>query len=269
FLLDLRQDVYADMFDGIRDVADARQRHLVLAVGSIDGQRDAEALDNLLQSRVDVVIATGLLLEDDAVRAFNEHVPLVSVAPQIDGVDSVHSDNLAGATAATEHLISLGHRRIGAIGRHPGVSTGSVRLKGYRAALREAGLPVEPDLIMATENYSREEGRLAMLQLLSLPEPPDAVFCFNDLMAIGALRACAERGVRVPEDVAVAGFDDSLEGRYTTPSLTSVTPDMDFLVDSVLRLLTRRIQSPGTPGEQVRVPWALVLRESTLGRPAS
>jgi DNA-binding LacI/PurR family transcriptional regulator len=88
-------------------------------------------------------------------------------------------------------------------------------------------------------------------------------------MAIGALRACAERGVRVPEDVAVAGFDDSLEGRYTTPSLTSVTPDMDFLVDSVLRLLTRRIQSPGIPGEQVRVPWALVLRESTLGHPAS
>lgn len=126
---------------------------------------------------------------------------------------AVRVDSVAAARAMTEHLISLGRTRIGAIGRSRGVSTGSVRLKGFRQALREAGLPSDPELVYATETYSREAGRQAMLRLLDLPEPPDAVFCFNDLMAIGALRACSERGVRVPDDVAVAGFDDILEGR--------------------------------------------------------
>ena len=254
------------------DAAAARLGYIMLLeITRADRQAERTVLEGVQSRMIDGIIFSPLSLDAEDLQTRDLEMPMVFLGERSipDDVDHVAVDSVGAARAMTEHLISLGHRRIGAIGRHPGVSTGSVRLKGYRAALREAGLPVEPDLIMATENYSREEGRLAMLQLLSLPEPPDAVFCFNDLMAIGALRACAERGVRVPEDVAVAGFDDSLEGRYTTPSLTSVTPNMDFLVDSVLRLLTRRIQSPGTPGEQVRVPWALVLRESTLGRPAS
>ena len=96
----------------------------------------------------------------------------------------------------------------------------------------------------------------------------DAVFCFNDLMAVGALRACAEAGVRVPEDVAVAGFDDIAEGRYSTPTLTTVAADLDVLSAEALRLLLLRLGGGDVPAAAATVPWTLRVRESTVGRQA-
>jgi DNA-binding LacI/PurR family transcriptional regulator len=111
-----------------------------------------------------------------------------------------------------------------------------------------------------------------MMELLNLASPPDAVFCFNDLMAIGALRACAEAGVDVPGEVAIAGFDDIAEGQFCTPTLTTVAADLDVLSRETIRLLLQRVESNGQTGpqkvEKPRVPWRLQLRESTLGRSA-
>ncbi|HLT61999.1 MAG TPA: substrate-binding domain-containing protein, partial [Microlunatus sp.] len=106
----------------------------------------------------------------------------------------------------------------------------------------------------------------AMEQLLAMPEPPDAVFCFNDLMAIGAIRACVEQGVDVPGQVAIAGFDDIAEGRFGNPTLTTVAADLGFLAAEALRLVQARIADPDRPAESVSVPWTLRLRESSIGR---
>jgi DNA-binding LacI/PurR family transcriptional regulator len=106
-----------------------------------------------------------------------------------------------------------------------------------------------------------------MERLLALPSPPDAVFCFNDLMAIGALRACVEARVRVPQDIAIVGFDNIAETRYSNPTITTIAPDLTFLSRQALQLLIQRISGGTGVPQEVRVPWTLVERESTRGRP--
>ena len=145
--------------------------------------------------------------------------------------------------------------------------TASARLSGYRQALRAAGLPYDPELVIDVPHYDRADGHAAMLRLLELPDPPDAVFCFNDLMAIGALRACVESGVRVPEDIAIAGFDDIAETRYSNPTVTTVSPDLTGLAREALELLSRRISGDDSPAREVKVSWTLEARETTLGVP--
>jgi DNA-binding LacI/PurR family transcriptional regulator len=179
-------------------------------------------------------------------------------------IDHVGIDNVLAAHVATEHLISLGRRRIAAIGAHPHRGTAAQRLEGYRAALTSAGLPVLADLIAPALNYHRRDGAEAMAYLLSLPEPPDAVFCFNDLLAIGALRAAAERGFRVPGDVAIVGFDNNEESAYSLPSLTSIAPDKAAIAGSAVDLVRRRIAGgQDLPTEDVQTPFSLEIREST------
>jgi DNA-binding LacI/PurR family transcriptional regulator len=151
------------------------------------------------------------------------------------------------------------------VGRESVKGTASVRLRGYRQALKAADLPYDTALVIGVPHFERADGHAAMQRLLALPEPPDAVFCFNDLMAIGALRACVEAGVRVPEDVAIVGFDDIAETRYSNPTVTTISPDLTGLARAALELLSRRIDGDDGPAEDVEVAWTLEARETTLG----
>ena len=137
-------------------------------------------------------------------------------------LDHVAVDSVQAAYDATTHLISLGRRRVAAIGVGGGAGTGAVRRKGYRKALKAVGIPRDPSLELAGTGYHRDDGAASMRELLELPEPPDAVFCFNDIAAIGAIRALKDAGLSVPGDVSVVGFDDILSAAYATPSLTTV-----------------------------------------------
>lgn len=182
--------------------------------------------------------------------------------------DHVGIDNVAAAREATEHLISLGRRRIAAIGIQPGTyGTGSLRLKGFREALAAAGLSVQRSMLgLGGSFFHREDGYRAMRGLLANPQPPDAVFCFNDLMAQGCLRALTEAKLRVPDDVAVVGFDDIEECRFGSPSLTSVAPDKATIAESAVDLLIRRIGGDrSAPRQDVTVTHHLQIRESTGG----
>ena len=152
--------------------------------------------------------------------------------------------------------------------------TASERLRGYKQALRAAKLRYDAGLVVSVPHYEREDGKVAMEQLLARPERPDAVFCFNDLMAIGALRACVEAGVRVPRDVAIVGFDNIVETQYSNPTITTIAPDLTDLSRQALTLLLRRIDGDtgpldgdtGPPRED-SVRWKLVERETTVGPP--
>jgi DNA-binding LacI/PurR family transcriptional regulator len=133
--------------------------------------------------------------------------------------DHVAIDSAGAAREAVEHLVSLGRRRIAAIG-YQRVETGEtarLRATGYEAALRDAGIPDDPELHIETESYHRADGAAGMARLLALPEPPDAVLAFNDLLALGAMRALHEARKAVPGDVAVIGIDDIEDGRFSTP----------------------------------------------------
>jgi len=196
--------------------------------------------------------------------------PIVLLGERIagGGFDYVAFDNVAAARRATEHLIALGRRRIAAIGAQPWDhgETAQYRTQGYHDALVSAGRSVEPDLLVRTPHFHRADGAAAMARLLDLPEPPDAVFCFNDLLALGAIRTLLERGYRVPEDVAVIGFDDIEDGRYSTPTLTTVSPDKQRIAAAAVEYLLERLEGEDKAPRTLMVDFTLVVRESTAGR---
>ncbi len=180
--------------------------------------------------------------------------------------DHVGIDNVAAARSATEHLIKIGRRRIAAIG-HQTYQTGEtarLRTKGYKTALQQAGIPYDRRLVVPTARFHRQDGAEAMARLLSLADPPDAVFCYNDLLAVGAIRTILRSGRRVPDDIAVVGFDDIEEGRYLTPSLTTISPNKQKIASLAVELLFRRLDNDQSEPQDVLVPFELVVRESTM-----
>jgi DNA-binding LacI/PurR family transcriptional regulator len=201
-----------------------------------------------------------------------DDTPLVLLGERVSGgpADHVVIDNVAAARDATAHLVALGRRRIAAIGdqRHvPSGITSHLRLEGYRQALGEAGLPFDEELVVPADEFHRSYGAESMSRLLALPDPPDAVLCFADLLAMGALRSLAVAGRTVPGDVAVVGFDDIEDGRFSTPTLTTVRPDKPRIAElAVSFLLSRMADGLAGPPREVLVGHELVVRESTLGR---
>ena len=195
---------------------------------------------------------TGADLIDGEVRT-----PMILLGERVYGTaaDHVVVDNVGAARTATEHLIGIGRRRVGAIGAQhtaEGV-TARLRLSGYIAALTAAGLPVDETLIMPASAWHRTEGAAAMRALLATADRPDAVFCFNDTLALGALRALHEAGLRVPDDVAVAGFDGIEDGRFSVPTLTTIAPDKERLAQVAVELLAARLADPGGAPPQERL----------------
>ncbi|WP_026923698.1 LacI family DNA-binding transcriptional regulator [Glycomyces arizonensis] len=199
----------------------------------------------------------------------SEHLPLVLLGEhEFDGrYDHVAIDNVRAARDAVEHLIALGRTRIAAIGAQPleEYATPLLRTAGYEAALEEAGLEVRSEYATPAPHYSRTDGYEAAKALLEASPRPDAVFCFSDLLAVGAMRAVFDAGLSVPEDVAVIGIDDIEEGRFTRPSLSTVSLDTPFIAREAVRRITARIDDPEASAEEIVAPHRLVPRESTLG----
>jgi DNA-binding LacI/PurR family transcriptional regulator len=184
--------------------------------------------------------------------------------------DHVTIDNIAASREVVAHLAGLGRTRIAAIGDQPYETgeTAQFRTQGYLEALETACLPADRRLIVPTRRFHREAGAEAMRELLKLRNPPDAVFCYNDLLAAGAIRVLLSAGLRVPEDVAVAGFDDIEEGRYNTPTLTSMAPDKRGIAAMAVEQLFRRLEGASDEPQVLQAPFSLKVRESTLGRSA-
>lgn len=180
-------------------------------------------------------------------------------------LDHVAIDNVSAGDTATSHLLGLGRRSVAAIGAQPHLhnKTARLRLEGHRQALARAGLDASDGIVEAVEMLRRPDGAAAMARLLDGPRPVDAVFCFTDELALGALRTLHQRGVRVPEDVAVVGFDDIEDGRFSTPGLTTISPDKTEVARLALECLARRVDDPEVPERDLVAGHRLVVREST------
>lgn len=179
------------------------------------------------------------------------------------GLASVGAANWSGALSATEHLIALGHRRIGMISGHPRLACSGERIDGFHAALRRAGLPVDDTLVLHGDFFP-EGGRAGAKLLLDLAEPPTAIFAGSDLQALGVYEEAARRGLRVPDDLSVVGFDDLSIARYVTPPLTTVRqPHREMAAGAVRMVLS--MSRGDQPEEPTRVELAtnLVVRSST------
>jgi LacI family transcriptional regulator len=182
--------------------------------------------------------------------------------PLDEGVPSVSATNALGGRAATEHLLALGHRRIGAITGVPEWLASVERLNGYRAALASAGVVLDSALVVESD-WAVEGGEAAAALLLDLPDPPTAVFAFNDNMAIGALRAARARGLRVPADFSVVGFDDSEQATTASPGLTTVRQPVAAMGRIAVSLLLRLLEHRRGEGMSIELQTRLIVRDST------
>jgi DNA-binding LacI/PurR family transcriptional regulator len=229
--------------------------------------RERSAAAGIRGQLIDGVILSPLAL-DEADLARYGSVPLVLLGERLGShlADHVAIDNQAAAEAATRHLLERGRRRVAVIGAQPPPYGHSARqrLQGYRMALHAADVRYDRTLVVPARNWRREDGRTAVGPLLALRRPPDAIFCFNDLLALGAIRGLSEAGLRVPEDVAVVGFDDIEESRFSVPTLTTVAPDKAAIAaEAVARLASRLDEGPMARPEEVLVGFTLEAREST------
>jgi LacI family transcriptional regulator len=194
--------------------------------------------------------------------------PLVVIDPLArtdEIVSTVSATNALGGRTATEHLLSLGHRRIGVITGVRDWLASVERLSGHNAALASAGVPLDPALVVESD-WAIEGGETAADALLALPEPPSAIFAFNDNMAVGALRAAQARGLRVPEDLSLVGFDDSEQASTVTPALTTIRQPLAEMGRMAVSLLLRQLENQRVEALRIELQTRLVVRESTATR---
>jgi LacI family transcriptional regulator len=203
--------------------------------------------------------------ELDHIRALRRHLPVVLLigGPDV-GIDVVSVDDRSGARHAVSHLIDLGHRRIGFLNPW-NISDNNEKLEGYQQALAAAGIAFDPALVVATNGHYATHGYYALDNLMSISEPPTALFSHNDSLAFGALRWCHKHGWRVPEDVAIMGYDNIEFAEFAEPPLST----MNYAVDVVARMAVDRLMRLISAGEEVPAARAtlidpeLVVRAST------
>lgn len=254
-------------------VAFAEEANLAVLVRQTLGdiERERRAIEGELGEYADGTILSPVSSNLETIMSRRSKTPLVLVG-ELGGEGSlphVGIDNEAAAYAATAHLTSLGKRRIAFIGAQ--ASSGSrmaqMRRRGYEAALRDAGMEVDEQLIEYTVAYHRADGAAAFDDLLVRGVAPDALFCATDLLALGALRAAHDAGLRTPEDLAIIGFDDIEEGRYSIPSLTTISPDKRAIAERAVRTLADAFEAggdvPPTAASEETVPFRVIAREST------
>jgi DNA-binding LacI/PurR family transcriptional regulator len=264
----VRDPFVDEVVTGIENMAINHGYSVLLASCNAEAVREAKVVQSFEERRVD-----GIIVMDSRVGSlYAAHlakmkIPIVLINKFRLGefIYSVAIDNLTASRDATSHLIQLGHTRIAYIGDRDGFQSDTDRFGGYRQALEHADLPFQPHLV-AHGDGKPEGGEEAMEQLLKLPERPTGVFCFNDMSALGALRALRVHNLRVPEDISVVGFDDLFFAPYTQPPLTTVRQPKEHMgrlaTEIVLKLLD------GTSCEyNVEVQGELVIRESTAPPP--
>ncbi len=215
--------------------------------------------------KVDGLLITSPLIRDPEIQALHdEGTPIViHGAADLPGIPRVDVDNAQGACAAVQHLLDLGHRRIGHISNAPFSYTSSRdRLKGYQQALEAAGLPYDPDLVQIGA-FTDASGWEPMCRLLDLEDPPTAVFVGSDVVALGAIDAIHSRGLHIPDDISVVGFDDVLLGKYLRPPLTSVHLPAYELGQQAGEMIIYIIRGETLLSSSVLLPTRLTIRSST------
>ncbi|MFJ2620388.1 LacI family DNA-binding transcriptional regulator [Glutamicibacter sp. NPDC087344] len=258
FLSDLHNDLFADIFDGLREGFGDSTKQLILAVGSIDGQRDTAALDTLMQSRVDLIVAAGLLLPDSALQGYTSATPMVSTARVAPGADNVYTNNLQGAALATNHLIELGHQNIVFLANPP--SDGYLeRDAGYRQAMQESGLHAQ----VIASSYARAQAAADIGEALRSTKRPTAVFAHNDQSALGVLDAAAHYGLKVPEDLSVIGYDNSSSSLVPGLALSTVDIHARELGLRSAQAALARLDDPSAPLQSISIEPSLLVRGST------
>ncbi|MBL0389357.1 LacI family DNA-binding transcriptional regulator [Tumebacillus sp. ITR2] len=258
---------FPEVLRGITDVAKREGYDLLLST-SDSGKEDVRSLTRMIHGkRVDGVLLLSSRMHDPLMQVLQENPFPVSMIgrPEIPlPIAWVNNDNVDACYRATRHLIELGHQRIGFLGGDEKFVVTSDRLQGYNQALDEAGIPADRRLMFAS-SFMEQGGYHGMTRLLALPDRPTAVVASDDLFAFGAMRAAGELGYRIPEDIAVVGFNNVRLTEMSNPSLTSVDVHIYELGVTAANLLIEQMRSGEMSERHVIVPTQLVVRHSCGG----
>ncbi len=239
---------------------------LVLSPTMHEHHREVSLLERLMHGTTDgAVIILPEESSDELEQLLNHGYRFVVIDPLLplnERIPAVSAAHAAGADQAMKHLLSLGHTRIAAITGPRGWKATEDRRRGYYAALAAAGIMPDPELEVES-NFELGGGAAAAEQLLALPKPPTAIFCFNDNMAVGAMQTARVRGVRIPEDLSIVGFDDLEAAEIVTPPLTTVRQPLAEMGRIAVSLLMRLLDNQRLEALHVELGTRLVVRDST------
>ncbi len=256
---------YSELVRGVERSCFERGYSLVLCNTEGDEQRMNSNLETLMQKRVDGLLLLCTETHQPSLEIMQRYPSIPSVmmdwAPFDGDSDLIQDNSLLGGDMATRYLIERGYSRIACIAGPLDKTPARLRLEGYREAMHNAGLPI-PDGYEITSNFEFGGGLDAMQQLLALPVRPDAVFVGNDAMAVGVYQALYLAGLRVPQDMAVIGYDDIELARYMTPPLTTIHQPKDELGELAIDVLIHRITQPGQKQQRMQLTPELVVRGS-------
>jgi DNA-binding LacI/PurR family transcriptional regulator len=261
---DIQNLFFTSVTRGIEDVASRNGYSLILCNTDEDLDRERVYLEVMHDENVAGIILASASETGHDPELYNSHIPIVALDRLIKDVplDTVLVDNVGGAKTAVTHLLSIGHRRIGLITGPQHLTTGRERQEGYEQALKEFGLAIDPALIRRADFRQVAESRQQALELLTLPQRPTALFTANTMITLGALTAIQELGLRIPDDIAIAAFDDIPWATLLNPPLTAVPQPTYALGKTAGEMLLARIADPDRPPAQIRLELQLVVRES-------
>ncbi|GIP16400.1 HTH-type transcriptional regulator DegA [Paenibacillus montaniterrae] len=264
-LPDLANPYFAELARAIEDQGRKHGFNVFICSTDNDADKEEEYYQLFMKKRVDGIIMVSRDKQNVVVKKIlSEKVPLVMIAREIFSapVTSVMVDDYYGGMQAGQHLLQQGHQNIAVIVENLTELGSKERLRGCVDAMKEAQLELDPQLVIEG-GYTLESGKAAMKQLLQQKQRPTAVFACNDILAIGAIQAVREGGLKVPDDISIVGYDNTILATIIDPPLTTVAQPMQEIGERSVALLVQQIQSKETVRQRVLLMPDLVVRQST------
>jgi DNA-binding LacI/PurR family transcriptional regulator len=262
---DLANPFFAEVSRSIEDRGHELGFSLVICSTDNDPEKEAQYISVLQKKRVDgIILATGIQNDGTLKELIKRNVSIALIARDMPSltVNTVLVDDFMGGYLAAKHLVSFGHRKIAVIAEDLEVMSSSERVRGYRCSLEEAGIEVDDNLICISD-FTVEGGKLLTGKLLDSLIPPTAIFACNDLLAIGAIQAARERGLLLPEDLSVVGFDNTVLAKIVDPPLTTVAQPVHDMGRQVVDLLVQEIRRHSKEKQRIVLQPELIVRRST------
>jgi LacI family transcriptional regulator, galactose operon repressor len=263
---ELNQPFFSTLTFALEKTLFASDYRTLICSSEEDTLKEAAYIDILLRQRVDgvVLVPTGRSAEN-VNRMLQARIPVVLIDRDLPGlpINRVLTDNHGGAYAGIQHLLGLGHRQIALIGGPPHSQAMQARTEGAAQAFQEAGIEIDPNMVVIDSRYEFDIGYRAAIRLMKYAQPPTAIFALTDVIAVGVLHAAAELGLRLPDDLSVMGFDDIPLAAYVIPELTTVAQPIYEMGQTAVEILMRQLGNANSSLETVTLDTKLVVRKST------